>query len=55
MTRAPLDAAARGALDPDKFVWVRVGDAKLVRPQLDSIGLPVEVVRAASVAGAKQQ
>jgi zinc protease len=28
-----------------------VGDAKTVRPQLDSVGLPVEVVSAASVAG----
>ena len=53
MTREQLDAAARRALDPDKFVWVVVGDAKVVRPQLDSIGLPVEVVPAASVAGAK--
>ena len=53
MTREQLDAAARRALDPDKFVWVVVGDAKVVRAQLDSIGLPVEVVPAASVAGAK--
>ncbi|WP_066651988.1 MULTISPECIES: M16 family metallopeptidase [Sphingomonas] len=53
MTREQLDAAARKAIDPDKFVWVVVGDAKVVRPQLDSIGLPVEVVPAASVAGAK--
>ena len=29
-----------------------VGDAKKVRTQLDSLGLPVEVVTAASVAGA---
>ena len=53
MTREQLDAAARKAIDPDKFGWVVVGDAKVVRPQLDSIGLPVEVVPAASVAGAK--
>ncbi|WP_213980143.1 pitrilysin family protein [Sphingomonas sp. dw_22] len=50
MTAAQLDAAARGALDPGKFVWVVVGDAKKVKPQLDSLGLPVEVVPAASVA-----
>jgi zinc protease len=50
MTTAQLDAAARGALDPDKFVWVVVGDASKVKPQLDSLGLPVEVVPAASVA-----
>ncbi|MET0307795.1 MAG: pitrilysin family protein [Sphingomonas sp.] len=50
MTAAQLDAAARGALDPNRFVWVVVGDASKVKPQLDSIGLPVEVVSAASVA-----
>jgi len=50
MTAAQLDAAARGALDPNKFVWVVVGDAAKVKPQLDSLGLPVEVVSAASVA-----
>lgn len=53
MKRDELDAAARAALDPAKFVWVVVGDAKVVRPQLDSLGLPVEVVPAASVLGAK--
>lgn len=52
MTAAQLDAAARKALDPSRFVWVVVGDAKTVRPQLDSLGLPVEVVPAASVVGA---
>jgi predicted Zn-dependent peptidase len=52
LTPGVLDAAARKALDPARFVWVVVGDAKLVRPQLDSLGLPVEVIPAASVAGA---
>jgi hypothetical protein len=47
---AQLDAAARAVLDPNKFVFVVVGDASKVRPQLDSIGLPVEVVPAASLA-----
>ncbi|WP_448662223.1 M16 family metallopeptidase [Sphingomonas sp. CJ20] len=50
MTVAELDAAARGALDPNRFIWVVVGDAAKVRPQLDSIGLPVEVVPAAALA-----
>jgi predicted Zn-dependent peptidase len=45
-----LDAAARAVIDPSKLIWVVVGDAKTVRPQLDSLGLPVEVVPAASVA-----
>ncbi|MEG3123986.1 M16 family metallopeptidase [Sphingomonas sp. GB1N7] len=52
MTLPQLDAAARAAIDPKKFVWVVVGEAKTVRPQLDSLGLPVELVSAASVAGA---
>jgi predicted Zn-dependent peptidase len=42
MTAANLDAAARAALDPSKLLWVVVGDAKLVRPQLQGLGLPVE-------------
>jgi len=53
LTVPQLDAAARAALDPNKFVFVVVGDASKVRPQLDSIGLPVEVVPAASLAGSK--
>ena len=43
-TIASLDAAARQAIDPKGFVWVVVGDAKKVRPQLDKLGLPIEVV-----------
>ncbi|WP_066482676.1 MULTISPECIES: M16 family metallopeptidase [unclassified Sphingomonas] len=45
-----LDAAARAAIDPKNFVWVVVGDASKVRSQLDSIGLPVEVMPAAAAA-----
>jgi zinc protease len=42
MTPASVDQAWRGAVDPDKLVWVVVGDAKAVRPQLDTLGLPIE-------------
>ncbi|MCZ8137189.1 MAG: pitrilysin family protein [Porphyrobacter sp.] len=42
-TRESLDAAARSALDVDDFVWVVVGDAAKVAPQLEAVGLPVEV------------
>jgi len=38
-----VDAAARAAIDPSRFVWVVVGDAAVVRPQLEALGLPVEV------------
>jgi len=43
---AALDAAIRGTIDPNGFVWVVVGDAAKVRPQLDKLGIPVEVVPA---------
>ena len=50
-TLPQLRSAIGGALNPANTVWVVVGDAKTVRPQLDSLGLPVEVISAASVAG----
>ena len=46
LTRASTDAALRSALDPKGFVWVVVGDAAKVRPQLDKLGIPVEVMEA---------
>ncbi|KPF86611.1 peptidase M16 [Novosphingobium sp. AAP93] len=46
MTPADLDAAARKIIDPSRIVWVVVGDAAKVRPQLDGLGLPVEVLKA---------
>jgi predicted Zn-dependent peptidase len=42
LTAADLDNAARHALDPSKLVWVVVGDAAKVRPQLEKLGIPVE-------------
>ncbi|HEX8402137.1 MAG TPA: pitrilysin family protein [Allosphingosinicella sp.] len=48
-TRASLDQAARAVINPNQFVWVVVGDASKVRPQLTKLGLPVEV-RAAEAA-----
>jgi predicted Zn-dependent peptidase len=41
-TTDSLDAAARAAIDIDKFVWVVVGDASKVRSQLEPLGLPIE-------------
>jgi len=43
MTAADMDKAAREAINPDRLIWVVVGDAKLVKPQLDAVGLPVEM------------
>jgi predicted Zn-dependent peptidase len=46
LTAAKLDQAARGVIDPKGFVWVVVGDAEKIRPQLDKLGIPIEVVEA---------
>ena len=46
LTPAMADQAFRQAIDPDKFVFVVVGEAAKVKPQLDKLGLPVEVVEA---------
>jgi predicted Zn-dependent peptidase len=45
LTAADLDAAAKAAIDPNKLTWVVVGDAAKVKPQLDALGIPVEVVK----------
>jgi predicted Zn-dependent peptidase len=46
LSRAGLGAALKQAVDPRGFVWVVVGDAKTVRPQLARLGMPVEVIEA---------
>jgi len=43
-TTASLDDAARATLDANKFTWVVVGDAAKIRPDLDKLGIPIEVV-----------
>jgi predicted Zn-dependent peptidase len=45
-TTASLDKAIRSALDPRGFTWIVVGDAAKVRPQLEKLGMPIEVVEA---------
>ena len=45
LTAEQLDAAAKAAIDPNKLTWVVIGDAAKVKPQLDSLGIPVEVVK----------
>jgi predicted Zn-dependent peptidase len=42
LTKAQLDAALRGVVNPDGFVWVVVGDAAKVKPQLEKLGIPVQ-------------
>ena len=43
-TVASLNAALRGAVDPNGFVWVVVGDAAKVRPQLEKLHMPIETM-----------
>jgi predicted Zn-dependent peptidase len=42
MTIKDLQEALKTVAKPDEFVWVVVGDAKIVRPQVEKLGLPVE-------------
>jgi predicted Zn-dependent peptidase len=44
MTVQVLDQTARQYINPDNYVWVVVGDAAVVRPQLERLGMPIEVV-----------
>ena len=46
MTAKQMDEAARAAIRPDDLIWVVVGDAAKVEPQLKALGLPVEKVAA---------
>ncbi|NOT42449.1 MAG: insulinase family protein [Alphaproteobacteria bacterium] len=46
MKATDMDAAARARFNPDKLLWVVVGDASVVKAQLESLGMPVEVVPA---------
>jgi len=43
-TAQALDRAIRGVVDPSKMLWVVVGDAKIVRPQLEQLGMPIETM-----------
>jgi predicted Zn-dependent peptidase len=46
LSQAGLDQAMRSAIDANSFTWVVVGDAAKVKPQLDKLGIPVEVITA---------
>lgn len=43
MTIGDMDSSLRRVLDPEKFLWVVVGDAKIVQPQLEKLGLQVDL------------
>jgi zinc protease len=44
MDAATLDQTARRYINPANFVWVVIGDAARVRPQLERLGMPIEVM-----------
>lgn len=51
MTAEEMNAALRAQVDPAKFTYIVVGDASIVAPQLDGLGLPVETVDPATLGG----
>jgi zinc protease len=50
MDAKALDSAVRGAIDPNGFTWVVVGDSKRVLPQLRKLKIPVTVIEATASA-----
>ena len=46
VTAAAANQAIRSNVDPKGFTWVVVGDAAKLKPQLEKLGMPVEVVDA---------
>jgi predicted Zn-dependent peptidase len=46
LTVGGLDHAARQLIDPDQFLWIVVGDAAKVRPQLEKLGMRIEDAQA---------
>lgn len=53
-TAEQLDQIAREHFDGEKLVFVVVGDASVVQPQLETLGLPVEVRTVESLTAAAQ-
>jgi zinc protease len=43
MTPESMSAAFKGKIDADQMSWVVVGDAAKVKPQLEALGLPIEM------------
>ena len=48
MTAKALNDAMRVKVDPSKITWLVVGDAAKVKPQLEALGLPIEMVKEAA-------
>ena len=52
LTARALNDEMRVKVDPSKITWLVVGDAAKVKPQLEAIGLPIEMVTEAANTGA---
>lgn len=48
LTPAEMDAAFKAKVDPSRMSWLVVGDAAKVKPQLETLGLPIEMVSEAA-------
>ena len=48
LTAKALNDEMRAKVDPSKITWLVVGDAAKVRPQLEALGLPIEMVTEAA-------
>ena len=48
LTAKALNDEMRAKVDPSKITWLIVGDAAKVRPQLEALGLPIEMVTEAA-------
>ena len=51
LTAQQVDESIRTQVDLNKFIYVVVGDAAVVRPQLEALNLPVEEVDIARLGG----
>jgi zinc protease len=48
LTAQKLNDEMRARIDPAKITWLVVGDAAKVRPQLETLGLPIELMNEAA-------
>ena len=51
MKASDAQQAANALINPDKFVWVVVGDSAKIMPQLKELGMPVETLSFDATAG----
>ncbi len=49
LTLPQLRTTISQAIDPSRITWIVVGEAAKVKPQLDTLGMPVELVTASSL------